>query len=166
MVNIRPRYHLKCPLFVLYFCLTCTQILVVLYLKSFCVIFLKFAVVFVCFVVLVLFFPCFDSIVFLLLLLMRSYGMGLRRLGVTYPVSFLSRLVSIPSRPYFMPCIDAKNKQTNYPTYELPKQKNTFLNTYSLVIIIIMWQYHYYYYYYYYYYFRRLGVRLSGNRCP
>ena len=67
-----------------------------------------------------------------------------------------------------MPCIDAKNKQTNYPTYEQPKQKNTFLNTYSLVIIIIMWQYHYYYfyYYYYYYYFRRLGVRLSGNRCP
>ena len=117
------------------------------------------------------FFSCFDAIVFLLLLLMRSYGMGLRRLGVTYPVSFLSRLVSIASRPYFMPCIDAKNKQTNYPTYELPKQKNTFLNTYSLVIIIIMWQYHYYYYYYYYYYhyyyyFRRLGVRLSGNRCP
>ena len=37
-----------------------------------------------------------------------------------------------------MPCIDAKNKQTNYPTYELPKQKNTFLNTYSLVIIIII----------------------------
>ena len=63
---------------------------------------------------------------------------GPKETGVTYPVSFLSRLVSIPSRPYFMPCIDAKNKQTNYPTYELPKQKNTFLNTYSLVIIIII----------------------------
>ena len=169
MVNIRPRYHLKCPLFVLYYCPTFTQILVLLYLKSFCGFFfnlplLSFVSLCLCFFF--FFFSCFDAIVFLLLLLMRSYGMGLRRLGVTYPVSFLSRLVSIPSRPYFMPCIDAKNKQTNYPTYELPKQKNTFLNTYSLVIIIIMWQYHYYYYYYYYYYFRRLGVRLSGNRCP
>ena len=129
MVNIRPRYHLKCPLFVLYFCPTCTpctQILVVLYLKSFCVIFFKFAVVVVCFVVLVLFFPCFDSVVLLLLLLMRSYGMGLRRLGVTYPVSFLSRLVSIPSRPYFMPCIDAKKKTNKLSNLRTTQTKKHF----------------------------------------
>ena len=116
------------------------------------------------------FFPMFWFNCFFVVVVDAKLWYGPKETGVTYPVSFLSRLVSIPSRPYFMPCIDAKNKQTNYPTYELPKQKNTFLNTYSLVIIIIMWQciiimwqYHYYYYYYY---FCRLGVRLSGNRCP
>ena len=137
MVNIRPRYHLKCPLFVLYFCPTCTQILVVLYLKSFCVFFL------ICrcyrlFRGACAFFPMFWFNCFFVVVVDAKLWYGPKETGVTYPVSFLSRLVSIPSRPYFMPCIDAKNKQTNYPTYELPKQKNTFLNTYSLVIIIII----------------------------
>ena len=139
MVNIRPRYHLKCPLFVLYFCPTFTQLLVLLYLKSFCGFFLNlpllsFVSLYLCFS----FFFMFLCNCFFVVVVDAKLWYGPKETGVMYPVSFLSRLVSIPSRPYFMPCIDAKNKQTNYPTYELPKQKNTFLNTYSLVIIIII----------------------------
>ena len=95
MVNIRPRYHLKCPLFFLYFCPTFTQILVVLYLKSFCGFFfnlplLSFVSLCLCFF---FFFSCFDAIVFVVVVVDAKLWYGPKETGGN-----ISCLVLVSSR--------------------------------------------------------------------
>ena len=124
MVNIRPRYHLQCPLFVLYFCPTFTQISVVLYLKSFCGFFFNLPLLSFVSLCLCFFFSCFDAIVFVVVVVDAKLWYGPKETGgnVSCLVLVSSRLNPFSAILHAMyRCKKQTNKLSNLRTTQTKK---------------------------------------------